>query len=98
MKLTWDEETRSEILLETGLDLTTAHEVFAGVRFESPVSEIVREGEARGVVATIGFAGGQMVVVEWEAHGERRHVVAMRKANDREQKRFGDRLGALGRP
>ena len=97
MKLTWDEETRSEILSETGLDLATAREVFAGVRFESLGSESVGDAEARAVVS-IGFVGGQMVVVEWEARGERRHVVAMRKANDREQKLFGDRLGALGRP
>ena len=97
MKLTWDEETRQEILLETGLDLATAREVFAGVRFESPGSEAMGEAEARAVVS-IGFVGGEMVVVEWEARGEGRHVVSMRKANDREQKLFGDRLGALGRP
>ncbi len=95
LNLTWDERTRSEMLRSGGLDLASAAEVFAGVRFEHPDCETA---DARGGVASVGFLGGQMVVVEWEVRGEGRHVLAMRKANDREQKLFGERLGSLGRP
>jgi uncharacterized DUF497 family protein len=33
-----------------------------------------------------------MVVVVWMRRGEARHVISMRKANAREQARFGKRL------
>jgi uncharacterized DUF497 family protein len=41
---------------------------------------------------TVGHLRGRMVVVVWTQRGEARHVIPMRKANDREKARFGERL------
>jgi uncharacterized DUF497 family protein len=35
---------------------------------------------------------GRMVVVVWTRRGNARHIISMRKANDREKARFGKRL------
>jgi uncharacterized DUF497 family protein len=35
----------------------------------------------------------RMVVLVWTPRGEARHIISMRKANDREQRRYEDRLG-----
>lgn len=42
---------------------------------------------------TVGYLATRMVMVVWTPRGEARHVISMRKCNDREkaiyQKRFG---------
>jgi uncharacterized DUF497 family protein len=43
-------------------------------------------GETRYL--TIGHLRGRMVVIVWTPRGGDRHVISMRKANDREQTRF----------
>jgi uncharacterized DUF497 family protein len=37
----------------------------------------------------VGFLDGRMVVVAWTPRGEARRIISMRKANEREQERFG---------
>ncbi len=95
VKLTWDDTERNETLVERGLDFASAGEVFAGVRFEFPDGDVWAAGEP---VVSIGFQAGRMVVVTWRAQGDERRILDMRNANEREQKRFGDRLGVIGRP
>ncbi len=48
-------------------------------------------GETRYI--TIGLLRGRMVVLVWTPRGAARHIISMRKANDREQARFAARLG-----
>lgn len=48
-------------------------------------------GEQRFVTA--GRLSGRMIIVAWTQRGDARHVISMRKANDREEKRFAQRLG-----
>jgi len=48
-------------------------------------------GEER--VITVGCLAGRMVIVVWTQRGEARHIISMRKANEREEKRFAQRLG-----
>jgi uncharacterized DUF497 family protein len=48
-------------------------------------------GEARFV--TVGLLSGRMVVLAWTPRGNARRIISMRKANEREQERFGPRLG-----
>ena len=38
---------------------------------------------------------GRMVVVIWTPRADARHVISMRKANDREKARYGSKLDAL---
>ena len=47
-------------------------------------------GEPR--IITVGLLRGRMVIVVWTPRGNARHVMSMRKANDREKARFGQRL------
>ena len=66
-----------------------AGDVFAGPVFER-VDDRRDDGEQR--VRTIGFLAGRMVVVVWTARAAARHIISMRKANDREQQRYRSEL------
>lgn len=90
MLITYDPVERERTRLERGLDLEDAREVFAGVVVTT--EDRRRDyGEVRFI--TVGFLSGRMVVVGWTPRGECRHVFSMRKANDREQKAYRERLG-----
>jgi hypothetical protein len=47
-------------------------------------------GEMRSI--TVGLLDDRMVVVVWTQHGERRRIISLRKANDREQDAYRHRL------
>jgi uncharacterized DUF497 family protein len=47
-------------------------------------------GELR--IRTVGYLRGRMVVVVWTQRGDARHVMSMRKANDREQEKYGGQI------
>lgn len=90
MAITFDPAKREATLLNRGLDFADAEEVFAGVVFEFH-DDRADYGEER--IITIGLLHGRMVVIVWTARDTDRHVISMRKANDREQRRYQDRLG-----
>jgi uncharacterized DUF497 family protein len=90
VKIEFDPDKRDETLALRGLDFARAWEVFAGQQF---TGEDVRKeyGEAR--YFTIGNLDGRRVVVVWTPRGKTRRIISMRKANEREQKRYALRLG-----
>ena len=90
MPITFDPAKREATLAQRGLDFVEVEEVFAGAVFER-VDDRVDYGETRYI--TIGRLRGRMVVIVWTPRGEARHVISMRKANDREQARYAARLG-----
>ena len=90
MRITYDQAKRDRTWAERGLDFADAAEIFAGKTLDFP-DERFDYGEMRMI--TVGFLCGRMVVVVWTARGRARHVISMRKANEREQARFGERLG-----
>jgi hypothetical protein len=60
--------------------------VFGGVTIDIP--DLRQDyGELR--IKTIGYLRARMVVVIWTGRGDARHVISMRKANDREQAKYG---------
>lgn len=85
MKLSWDEAKRQATLARRGLDFSSALELFAGLHF---TAEDLRAdyGERRFVSA--GFIAMRLCVAVWTPRDEARHIISMRKANDREKKRF----------
>jgi uncharacterized protein len=91
MKITFDPAKREWTLRERGLDFRDAPEVFAGLRLEHP-DERRDYGEVRMI--TIGYLRGRMVVVGWTPRGNARHVFSMRKANEREQKKYSQEIEA----
>ena len=89
MKITFDPVKQRSTLGERGLDFADAAEVFAGRTLNIP-DERRDYGEPR--IITVGLLRGRMVIVVWTPRGNGRHVISMRKANDREKARFGKRL------
>jgi uncharacterized DUF497 family protein len=89
VKVTFDPAKQQAALDERGLDFADASTVFGGITIT--VQDTRRDyGEAR--FQTVGFLANRMVMVVWTPRDEARHVISMRKCNDREkanyQKRF----------
>ncbi|MCJ2036465.1 BrnT family toxin [Methylobacterium sp. J-068] len=89
MPISFDPAKRDRALAERGLDFADAETVFAGPCF-SFEDERANYGETR--IMTAGLLVGRMVVIVWTPRGADRHVISMRKANDREQARYATHL------
>lgn len=90
MKIAFDPAKRDWTLRERGLDFAHAAEVFAAETIDIP--DLRRDyGEPR--INSVGFLRGRMVIVCWTPRGDAKHVISMRRANDREKARFGQRYG-----
>ncbi|BBD76531.1 BrnT family toxin [Hydrogenophilus thermoluteolus] len=90
MRIEFDPVKRTKTLIERGLDFARAAEVFAGHHF---TAEDLRENYGERRYITVGKLDGRMVVMVWTPRGEARRIISMRKANEREQKRYAARLG-----
>lgn len=90
MKITFDAAKRDATLRDRGLDFADAAEVFAGRTLDF-ADDRQDYGEQR--IITVGELAGRMVIVVWTPRGEDRRIISMRKANEREQARLGQRLG-----
>lgn len=89
MAIVYDPAKRARTLTERGLDFADAGRVIDGRKFQF-VDHRFDYGEER--ITTIGVLDGRMVVVIWTRRGEDRHVISMRKANEREQRRYQNRM------
>jgi len=89
MKITFDAAKREWTLRERGLDFAEATAVFAGAAIDIP-DRRHDYGEPR--INSVGYLRGRMVIVCWTPRGEARHVISMRKANDREKARYRQRF------
>ncbi|MCD1644944.1 BrnT family toxin [Aurantimonas coralicida] len=83
MRITFDPAKRERTLEE--LDFADADQVFAGTTFDR-VDNRQDYGEER--ITTIGRMADRMVVIVSTQRDHARHVISMRKANDREQARY----------
>lgn len=86
LKLTWHEPKRQAALTERGLDFADANKIFANATFEV---EDTRENYGEKRMICFGYLYGRLMVVGYVQHGEGRHIFSMRKANEREQSKFG---------
>ena len=89
MDIEFDPDKRYKTMTERGIDFARAAEVFAGRHF---TVEDQREDYVEPRFITVGKLDGRMVVMVWTPRGEARRIISMRKANEREQERFGHRL------
>ncbi|WP_342780130.1 BrnT family toxin [Devosia ginsengisoli] len=71
------------------MDFAAAAEVFAGRTYDKQ-DDRFDYGELRMI--TVGHMAGRMVVVVWTQRGDIRHIISMRKANEREQARYAQFL------
>ncbi|HEY4943718.1 MAG TPA: BrnT family toxin [Rhizomicrobium sp.] len=90
MQIGYDPTKREWTLRERGLDFDDAAKLF-----ERPTltqSDDRRDyGEVRFL--TYGRLNGRLVLVVWTPRNQTRHIISMRKCNDREQKKITHRLG-----
>jgi uncharacterized protein len=93
MEISYDAEKRTITLEERGLDFKDAVHVFAGPTFDL---EDDRQDYRETRWLTFGLLNERMVVLVWTPRGESRHIISMRKANDREKKRYEGRLDRPG--
>lgn len=82
MQITYDPDKRAKTLSERELDFEDAVHVFAGTTVDY-VDDRRDYGEERWI--TFGRLNGRLVSVVWTPRGEGRHIISMRKANDRER-------------
>ena len=85
------DDTKREITLFTrGLDMARANEIFA----ESHLDQIDHRkdyGEVR--IRTFGSLDKQPVFIVWTYRGNIRRIISMRRANEREIKKYAGRVG-----
>jgi uncharacterized DUF497 family protein len=93
MELSYDPEKRAKTLAERGLDFDDAVHVFAGRVFDLE-DDRHEYGEPRWI--TFGLLNERMVVLVWAPRGEGRHIISMRKANEREKKSYQKRMDRPG--
>ena len=93
MEISFDPAKRERTLRERGLDFLDAPKVFEAPNYRF-LDDRFDYGEEREVV--IGYLRERMVVIVWTSGGSARHIISMRKANDREQAKYQDHLGRSG--
>ena len=89
IKISFDPAKQLATLESRGLDFADATLVFAGLTLDI-ADDRNDYGETR--IITVGKLVGRMVIVVWTPRGEERRIISMRKANEREQERFRQRL------
>jgi uncharacterized DUF497 family protein len=89
MEITFDLAKREAALKYRGLDFADVAIVFEGPT-HSVIDDRFDYGEER--ILTVGLLAGRIVIVVWTERGLARHVISMRKANEREQNRYRERL------
>lgn len=90
MKISFDLAKRNRTFEERGLAFEDAALVFNGQTLDQ-IDERFDYPEER--IITAGYLTGRLVIVVWTARDDARHIISMRKANEREQKSFAQRLG-----
>jgi hypothetical protein len=89
VRISYDAEKRGWTLEHRGADFEDAVHVFAGaaITIEDDRKDY---GETR--YQTFGLLRDRMVAVVWTPRGEARHIISMRKANDRERRKYEAQL------
>ncbi|MFP5448286.1 MAG: BrnT family toxin [Alphaproteobacteria bacterium] len=85
MEISFDARKRADTLAHRGLDFADALQVFAG-RHLTLRDDRKDYGEPR--FQSVGWLNDRMVMVVWTPRPQARHVMSMRKCNDREQRRY----------
>jgi uncharacterized DUF497 family protein len=89
MGVTFDEAKRQLTLQERGLDFAKAGAIWEGPTYTVPDQ---RREYAEDRFITYGMMAERQVVVVWTWRGEDRRIISLRKANEREQARFRQRM------
>lgn len=92
MHIEFDSAKRDKTLLERGLDFARAGEVFSGVHV---TIEDTRLDYKEQRFISVGTLDARMLVIVWTPRGGGYRIISMRKANEREIKKFTQLLERL---
>lgn len=90
MLINYDEEKRLKTLTERGLDFVDAGRIFDGPALTLQ-DDRFDYGEPR--FQTYGLLNERLVMIAWTPIENGIRVISMRRCNDREQRKFANRLG-----
>lgn len=91
--ITFDPLKRDRTLAERGLDFAEAGKVFDGDVLTRR-DDRFDYGEIRFISA--GMLRGRMVVLVWTPRGDAMHIISMRHAHAKEERRWHERIGRSG--
>lgn len=91
MEISYDPQKRARTLRERGLDFEEAVQMFAGRTIDF-IDDRRDYGEPRWL--SFGLLNRWLVVVVWTPREGGRHIISMRKCNEREQEKYGRQLGS----
>ena len=91
MTISYDPAKRAQTLAQRGLDFEDAATVLGGPRY-TVTDDRKPYGEQR--FQTYGLLHDRLVILVWTWRGDTRHIISMRKCNDREQAKYGRELGS----
>jgi len=89
VKITFDPAKRRTTLNERGLDFADSSAVFAGLTL---TAEDRRRDYGEVRFQTVGFLAGRMVMIVWTPRNRDRHIISMKKCNDREKKVYQEQF------
>ena len=90
MEISFDPAKCALTLAERGLDFADAARVFEGLSF---TQQDTRFAYPEDRFQTYGLPDERLVMLMWAETADGRHIISMRKCNDREQARYRQRLG-----
>lgn len=85
----YDLRKQQDTLKHRGLDFNDAPTLFAGKTF-SMLDNRQDYGEER--IITVGKLSGKVTIIVWTQRGEKRRIISMRYANERERQRYENHL------
>ena len=85
MDVDYDPAKRSTILADRCLDLADARKLFDGFHLTRRDD---KHSEAEERFHSIGMIGDDVVIVTWTPREDRRRIVTMWKANDKERQKY----------
>ncbi|TRD15433.1 BrnT family toxin [Palleronia caenipelagi] len=88
-EIEYDRTKRDRTLQERGLDMERAGGIFDRPHLTAPD---LRQDYGEDRFITIGYLDGRMVVFVWTWRGKNIRIISIRKANGREQTKYGPRL------
>jgi uncharacterized DUF497 family protein len=91
VKISYDPRKRADTLERRGLDFEDAVHVFAGDAIDF-IDDRQDYGEIRWL--TFGRLDGRLMVIVWTNRNGIRHIISMRKANEREKEKYRRQLGS----
>ncbi len=89
MATSYDPDKRAKTLAERGLDFARAEEIFTG---RSYTAEDLRKAYPEPRFISVGRLDGRMIMIVWTPAPNGRRIISMRKANGREEKKYGDHV------